>query len=218
MSYILDALRRAESERARGQVPGLHDQPAMPVALPERQAWPIWAWALLAGLVALMLAAGFWWLRLPPAAEPTGRAANPAVAPPLAATPASMPAALPPVVAAAPMAPSSTPMPAPMPLVVSAPTPMVPPSATPTAAPAPAQTVPPPVIKLADLPADQRREWPSLALGGSVWSESPAQRFVIVNGLLLHEGEAVAPGLVVDRIGAKSLVLRWRERRVEVPL
>lgn len=28
MSYILDALRRAEAERQQGQVPGLHDAPA----------------------------------------------------------------------------------------------------------------------------------------------------------------------------------------------
>jgi hypothetical protein len=41
MSYILDALRRAESERARGQVPGLHDQPALPVGhCRARKAWP----------------------------------------------------------------------------------------------------------------------------------------------------------------------------------
>ena len=75
-----------------------------------------------------------------------------------------------------------------------------------------------PVVKLAEMPADQRRDWPKLVMGGSVWSESAANRFVIVNGLLLHEGEAVAPGLVVDRIGPKAVVLRWRDRRVEVPL
>ncbi|MFO1267813.1 MAG: hypothetical protein U1F67_14180 [Rubrivivax sp.] len=34
MSYILDALRRAESERERGQVPGLHAQP-VPVGVGE---------------------------------------------------------------------------------------------------------------------------------------------------------------------------------------
>jgi general secretion pathway protein B len=66
-------------------------------------------------------------------------------------------------------------------------------------------------------PADLRREWPNLVMGGSVWS-SAASRFVIVIGLLLHEGEAVAPGLVLERIGPKAVVLRWRDRRVEVPL
>ena len=41
MSYILDALRRAEAERGRGGVPGLHSQ-AVPVPgaapVPERTA------------------------------------------------------------------------------------------------------------------------------------------------------------------------------------
>jgi general secretion pathway protein B len=85
-----------------------------------------------------------------------------------------------------------------------------------SAAAAPAQQAS--ITRLAELPPDQRREWPNLVLGGSVWSESAANRFVIVNGLLLHEGEAVAPGLVVERIGPKAVVLRWRDRRVEVPL
>ena len=76
----------------------------------------------------------------------------------------------------------------------------------------------PSITRLVELPPDQRREWPNLVLGGSVWSESAANRFVIVNGLLLHEGEAVAPGIVVERIGPKAVVLRGRERRVEVPL
>jgi len=84
--------------------------------------------------------------------------------------------------------------------------------------PAAAREASPPVVKLAELPPDQRRQWPNLVMGGSVWSESAANRFVIVNGLLLHEGEAVAPGIVVERIGPKAVVLRWRDRRVEVPL
>ena len=32
MSYILDALRRADAERERGAVPGLHAQPVPPVS------------------------------------------------------------------------------------------------------------------------------------------------------------------------------------------
>lgn len=228
MSFILDALRRAESERARGQVPGLHDQPPLPAAAVPRSAWPAWAWALLAGLVLVLAAAAGWGLRpqavvlpasLPPATPappvPAGVAAGPATAMPT--PPAVVPSAAP--------ARATTPL---MPQVVSAPSPVVPapaaapvaasvaaPAAAPVAVPAPAAA---PVVKLAELPADQRRDWPNLVLGGSVWSESAANRFVIINGLLLHEGEAVAPSLVVDRIGPKAVVLRWRERRVEVPL
>jgi general secretion pathway protein B len=55
MSYILDALRRADAERERGALPGLHTQPFAPSALdaePQRRA-PVWVWAALGLLVAL---------------------------------------------------------------------------------------------------------------------------------------------------------------------
>lgn len=226
MSFILDALRRAESERARGQVPGLHDQPPLPAAAGPRHAWPSWAWALLAGLLLVLAAGAGWWLRPQAAAMPAS--VQPAVSAPavVAATqPVSLPAPAPApapaptvVVPAAAPARAATPL---LPQVVSAPSPVVAASAAATPmAPPPAavREAAAPVVKLAELPADQRREWPNLTLGGSVWSESAANRFVIVNGLLLHEGELVAPGLVVERIGPKAVVLRWRDRRVEVPL
>ena len=48
MSYILDSLRRAEAERGRGGVPGLHSQ-AVPVPgaapVPERTAASPWLMA-----------------------------------------------------------------------------------------------------------------------------------------------------------------------------
>lgn len=67
MSYILDALRRAQAERARGTVPGL-DAQAAPVpataALAGRRAPPSWfAPGAAAGgaLLALIVAGGAWW-------------------------------------------------------------------------------------------------------------------------------------------------------------
>lgn len=216
MSFILDALRRAESERARGQVPGLHDQPLLPAAAVPHGVWPVWAWAVMASLVLVLATGAGWWLWRPPAgAMPADvQQAVPATAA-VAAAPATVSA--PPPVLAPPATPAQVTTPL-MPQVVSAPSPVEPaPVAASVAAP-PAAPAVAPVVKLAELPADLRREWPNLVMGGSVWSESAASRFVIINGLLLHEGEAVAPGLVVDRIGPKGLVLRWRDRRVEVPL
>lgn len=217
MSYILDALRRAESERARGQVPRLHDQPPLPAAAALRSAWPAWAWAALAGVILLLAAAALWWLWPRPMATPATVTAPGAVAAPPAAAPAAAAAPPPPAPATSPLLPQVVSAPAPAPVVpASAAAPAAAAVVAPAAAPAAAQ--PAAVIKLAELPADQRREWPNPALSGSVWSESAANRFVIVNGLLLHEGEAAAPGLIVERIGPKSVVMRWRDRRVEVPL
>lgn len=200
MSYILDALRRADAERQRGQVPGLGAQPAASAVdtdAPRRMpGWVIAAGilAVAAGLVALVM-----W-RTQPAAAPA--AAVPAVSAPVAPPLASPPPPLPIVV-------SAPPQPA-QPAVAAAPL-----SAPAAAASRPAAAPPTP---LAALSADQRRELPPLVLGGSIWSDSAAQRFVIINGQVVHEGEAAASGVVVERITPRSAILRWRELRIELPL
>jgi general secretion pathway protein B len=72
-------------------------------------------------------------------------------------------------------------------------------------------------VALAELSAEQRREMPPMAIGGSIWSENAASRFVMVNGQVVHEGEPAGPGVTVERIGPKTAILRWRDLRIEVP-
>ena len=64
MSYILDALRRAEAERGRGAVPGIHT-PAVPVpgAMPGagRSAISPVLVAVAVVAVAAVAAGGTWW-------------------------------------------------------------------------------------------------------------------------------------------------------------
>ena len=98
MSYILDALRKADAERERGAVPDLHAQLLPPGSLPdeaEGAASPAWRWwGLGAGLIVL---AGLGWLFLGgDAAPPPGGLPPPPVE---TATPTQ---ALPPVPASAP--------------------------------------------------------------------------------------------------------------------
>lgn len=213
MSYILDALRRAESERQRGQLPGLGavPTPAAGLAAGDKLRPMGWGWVLM--LVLLMGAAALgWWWRASASREPAA---------PVAAVPAAAQVAPADQAVAAPPPPADlAPAPA-LPTVVSAP-PVASPvrpsaSAAEASAPRPAAADPAPV-KLADLSPQQRAQWPALALGGSVWSDSAASRFVILNGQVLREGETVAPGLVLERIQATSAVLRWRGLRVELPL
>jgi len=90
--------------------------------------------------------------------------------------------------------------------------------APPPSAPPPAAAPPTRLPKWAELSAEQRRELPPLVMGGSIWSENVQSRFVIVNGQVVREGEAAGPGVTVERIGPKAVVLRWRELRFEVPL
>lgn len=217
MSYILDALRRAdaERERERGAVPGLHARTIPmgvpePVAAPARPAWLVPALVLTAvALLALAVWAG---LRGRP---PVAAGAAPASA---AALPAPTPAPVTPVAPAI-----ASPPPAPLVQIVPVPVPVPAPAATaPNAAPTRPDVVqeaaPPRAIALAQLPPDLRREWPQLVAGGSVYSDSPASRFVILNGQVVREGESPAPGVTLERIGPKTAIFRWRDKRIELPL
>lgn len=90
MSYILDALRRADAERGRGAVPGLHTQaaPTSGASSMPGQAGPINLWFVAAGVVgAAALAAGGTWWALRPQAPAVVVAAAPAVPTPAAVAP-----------------------------------------------------------------------------------------------------------------------------------
>lgn len=233
MSYILDALRRADAERQHGQVPGLNAAPAVPVrSNPPLQGTLRW-WALGLVVLAALAAVGWWWGSRPagaaagqgavvaalPMAAPTavngiGSRATvpPTSAPPGPAAPVPAAAALPPTL---PVVVSAAPAPA------TAAAAVAPPAATdapPAPPPAPAADTPPKPLLLSALAPDQRRALPPLAVSGAVWSSSAASRFVMLDGQLVREGDTVAPGLVLERIHPKSAVLRWRDLRLELPL
>ncbi|MDE2394725.1 MAG: general secretion pathway protein GspB, partial [Burkholderiales bacterium] len=42
-----------------------------------------------------------------------------------------------------------------------------------------------------------------------------ANRVLIIGSQLLHEGQSTASGIVVERIGTKSALLRWKTLRFE---
>ncbi len=142
MSYILDALRRAEAERGRGGVPGLHSQTvpvhgAAPAAARPLAAHPA---VLLGGALALaaVAAGGTWWAMQRPGGAP---AVQVAAAPAVPMAPASPPAAPPaqPAPAVAVPAPSPTPAaavplapePAPPAAALASPSPVAPVAALP---------------------------------------------------------------------------------------
>ena len=71
------------------------------------------------------------------------------------------------------------------------------------------------VPALAELPDELRRALPTLHFDGAVYSDKPANRILMVNGQLLHEGEAITPELAIEKIGPKSPVLSFRGNRFE---
>lgn len=216
MSYILEALRRsqAERERERGQVPGLDAQPLAPEAPGRAGLSTRWLLPAAGAALVVLLALVVWLLRRPAPAPVVVQAPTaPAVPAPVA------PAPLPVVVSAPPV---PVPAPAPVPASAPAPAPVIapatPPIVVPPVAVAPSRPAEPRTVPLAGLTPEQRRELPPLVVSGSIWSDSAASRFVMLNGQIAREGDTVATGVVLERIRAKSFVLRWRELRVEVPL
>lgn len=230
MSYILDALRRADAEREReaGAVPTLHAQARpMPGRDDEEVASRgLLRWALPAVAVALVIAVGaFLALRggTPDPAPVVARVEPVAARPPQSVMPPPTPV----VVPAPVQSPVARPMPAPraaaVPSVAVA-TPGTPAPAASAAAPAAVNarsaTATPPVkvLRQAELPDALRREIPPMAIGGSIYSADRAGRMVIINGQVRREGDAVAPGLVVEQIGTKTAIFGFKGQRFEVPL
>lgn len=215
MSYILDALRKADAERERDPARGIHAQPITSASAPESGKRP--AAALVLGGAAVLLAAGAyaWWQREPapaPAPAPVPLAVAPAPAP-VSAAPVTAP-----VVADA-VQPAAPPMPPP------APEPVAKPAARETVAAKPAATQPLPaqpapvadrVLAQAELPAEVQRELPKLAISGGVHSDNAAQRMLIVGGQVVGEGAELAPGLVLEQIRARTAVLRYKGYRYSV--
>jgi general secretion pathway protein B len=245
MSYILDALRRADAERERGVVPGLQSQQHSiaeddAFAAP-RSRWLLWAVVAL----TIALAAVLSWNMLGGSSAPPRPVAEGSVAPaPTPTAPVLLPTT-PPLVATegvAPVAPAAVP-PAPAapqatgtaPVAVA----VAPPSAARPAAEskrsaarrsaavssAAARGSSPKaapdagesrVYTQAELPEDVRRDLPKLVIGGASYSGDAASRMVMINGQIFHEGDQLGHGLALERIKLKSAILAYKGYRYEV--
>lgn len=230
MSYILDALRRADNERERTAVPGLHTRPLrdVPDDEPHRRGGPPWTLLAIVALALALLAALAWilWPReaaneaaAAPPPTPVAAVAAPPVPPPPPPVPMPAPAAPAPVAAAVtppPAAPAPRAAPAVRQAEAPAPKKAAPDTAARAATPASAAAPEPRPPALKDLPEDLRRQIPALTIGGSIYSESAASRFVIINGQLFHENDTLAPELTLRQIRLKSAILEFRGQRFEI--
>ncbi|MFN3862626.1 MAG: general secretion pathway protein GspB [Roseateles sp.] len=84
--------------------------------------------------------------------------------------------------------------------------------------PAPVRAADPPIPRLAELPEALRRALPPLAISGSVYSDDPASRFVMVNGDVAREGARLGAELVLEEIRPRELVLRFKGQRFRQPV
>ena len=56
-----------------------------------------------------------------------------------------------------------------------------------------------------------------MAISGSVYSDDPASRFVMVNGEVMREGARLGADLVLEEIRPRELVLRFKGQRFRQP-
>lgn len=231
MSLILEALRKSEAERRRGQVPGLHAELPPPHAT-RAVAFPAWAWWLLA--CTLVLAAG-WLVRgflplqpVPAARVPDEGATTMATADSVATQPRFRPPpsvairAEAPTPAAAPPASATATNTLPRPAsrsqaVATAPAAAVPAPARPAPSASPSTTTTGALLRLSDLSPEERKSLPPLKLSMHLWNPDPAKRFVIVDGNRVGEGDRVGDA-VVAAITSDGVELDWNGRRLQVPI
>jgi len=273
MSFILDALKKSESERQRQSGPALFE---VKVAPPRHRFAP-WMIVLAALLLANVALFGYWMLRTPHATEPAVARAAAAPAPRAEPSAAAASAASAPGAAVAPLAPavpaSATGAPATAPGApalagsagpAGAGTGTAAPSATPAAGAAgPAQVAPLAAAAAADAarPDDLApavdpaaghapaaagspgagspaaagegvvratasglptyhdaatipgANLPDLRLDLHVYAVQPAQRFVFLNMMKLHEGESLPQGVRVESITPDGVILSYHGSR-----
>jgi general secretion pathway protein B len=216
MSYILEALKKAQAERQLGSTPTIHALPIHPTtAGAESRSRKSFVWLIGVACITGVFAVGVaGWFRPAPAPE------APAPAPQVVQVPAPVQTFQPPVPmpvpSPAPVAAVRVPPPAP---VAVAPKPAPPPApvlaAQPEPAPAPAPEEVLPTQR--ELPDALQRELPPVTFGGYIYSSNPADRLLLIDKVLRREGEDVAPGLRLEKLLPKAAVMNFRGTRYRVP-
>lgn len=213
MSYILDALAKADAERRHSTAAPEPSTVCQPCAEGDSSGrrWWVAATPLLVMAVVVLV----WHQRhllneapdTPPAQPPARVGSAQPSAPEIA--PSDTPAQ------------SSVPAPAPSPIlapVSQTPRALTPADRTPKNTPAPATkatSAPPAPAANAALPRPPASA-PALAISGATYSDNPAHRLLIVNGKVVQEGQEVAPGVKLEAIGPRSAVFNQGGTRFNI--
>ena len=246
MSLILEALRKSEAERRRAQAPDLFAQPQLALPRPHA-TWPRWTKPALAavGLVVLLVLLRAMWPQAARVADsqapqpvPNANPVPASTAPrkPISAQDQAAVAALrqrirEPATAAPPSVPPRTEPTTPsLPAAVATPAveaPRMPqesiaaaaaqPAPAPATIPAPASQPAGGTLRLSDLGTEERQQLPTLKLSMHMWDDTPAQRFVILDGQRLGEGDRIGDA-VVEQITRDGAILDWNGRRLHLSM
>lgn len=211
MSFILDALKKSESDRQRNANPGVYE---LKVAVP-RARFPVWA-IILAFLLGINLLVGVWYLMKtdqPTQLRPAETAAT------------ALPAPAPPAPAAAPVAPEAERTDIARGIFNPADfEPAVEPEKAPPAAArtaprdtrAPAASARRPATQGLPSRDDLILEGvtvPDVSMSLHVYDPDPARRFAFINGNRTQEGAVLPNGILVQSITPEGAILLWQDRR-----
>ncbi len=202
MSLILDALKKSEAERLRGQAPTLLSPLAAAPSHARANEKSRLPFQVLSVLLMIALILGYFYTKPPATSSPAAvlQAVNEESKP--------VPAIVDPpvIVAPRPVAIERTTLP---PVAVAAPSPIVP-AATPEISEAPAViaevTAATRVASLSELSTEQRQQLPTLKLSMHVYSPEASKRFAIIDGQRVNEGSVLGTA-VVEQIRQDGVVL-----------
>jgi len=188
MSIILDALRRADSDREG------RSSPAASVRVPGLRRNRGTRWGVPAAILVVVNAGllALWWTRAPEAV--------PAPAQTISAPPSGRIVSAPPARSAVTAAAGATDE------AVPAPQPAAPAPAVATVPMSDATGAP----LLGELPLAFRATIPEHTLDVHVYAEVPADRFVMLNLERLGEGRTSRDGITVVEVLPDGVILRWR--------
>src|SRR5215831_1726939 len=235
MSFILDALKKSESDRQRQHGPALFE---VRVA-PPRTRLPLWAIAI-AGLLVVNLGVVLWMLLRHQGHAGSAPGPQPVIA--AASTPPATGSTVPVVATSAPAGPGATP-PAALAAPPAAPATGTTPATAPAAAASPGADSanaedyapaeePPPASALGnhvrratasgvplyqDVSSTPGTQIPQLRLDLHVFAGRPQDRFVMINMHKLREGDTLPEGVHVDSITPEGAVLSYNGSKFLLP-
>lgn len=194
MSFILDALKKSESERQRQSGPALLE---MRIVRPAR-ALP--AWAMVVGALLIVSVAVLAWMALRPATQRAYNAPQPATA---AAQPRAPEAPAAVLAGNADTATAAN-------VAAAADTPVNPADTAPAIAPGPGSAPPAGTDGNLQSYAELSGTVPELRLDLHVYAPNPAERYAFINMRKVREGDVTPEGAQVRQITREGVVLEYQ--------
>jgi len=60
-----------------------------------------------------------------------------------------------------------------------------------------------------ELPENIRQRVPAMVVNGYIYASNPAERSIVINNRLVHEGEQLMPGLVLEKMKPKEAIMNY---------